>query len=365
MPAEGEFRRARTLILEHGWNATAYQILNPGIDLWFSSAGDGVVGYVRHRRTLVVAGAPVCAEHRLDGIAKEFVTHARAQGCRVCYFGAGDRLESHYAGDPSWSRVLLGAQPVWDPREWSGSVARRASLRAQFNRARNKRIAIGEWAPADAENNPLLRKCLAEWLSARRLPPLHFLIEPETLSSLKDRRIFVAQRDSREVVAFTVLSPVPARNGWLVEQIVRGVKAPNGTAELLIDAAMRAIGESGATYATLGLSPLSQRAGISPPPQPLWLLLVLQWVRMHGARFYNFGGLDAFKAKFNPQAWEPIYAIAEGRSFPPSALYAIAGAFSGGAPTRLVTRALARAALEEMASVGLKIRRRSSSEKQG
>jgi len=365
MSGEGEFRRARTLILEHGWNATAYQILNPGIDLWFANAGDGVVGYVRHRRTLVVAGAPVCAEHRLDDIATEFVAYARAQGCRICYFGAGDRLESRYAGDPLWSRVLLGAQPVWDPREWSDSVARRASLRAQFNRARNKRIAIREWSSADAENDPALRKCLTEWLSTRGLPPLHFLVEPETLSSLKDRRIFVAELGTQEVVAFTVLSPVPARNGWLVEQIVRGAKAPNGTAELLIDAAMRAIGESGATYATLGLSPLSQRAGISPPPQPLWLRLVLKWVRLHGARFYNFGGLDAFKAKFNPQAWEPIYAIAEGRSFPPAALNAIAGAFSGGAPTRLVTRALASAALEEMASAGRKIRVRSRSETRG
>jgi phosphatidylglycerol lysyltransferase len=66
-------------------------------------------------------------------------------------------------------------------------------------------------------------------------------------------------------------------------------------------------------------------------------------VRLHGARFYNFDGLDAFKAKFNPEKWEPIYAIAEGASFPPRALYAIAGAFSGGAPIRLVLRALFRA----------------------
>jgi len=29
--------RARELICQFGWNATAYQILNPGIDLWFSS----------------------------------------------------------------------------------------------------------------------------------------------------------------------------------------------------------------------------------------------------------------------------------------------------------------------------------------
>jgi lysylphosphatidylglycerol synthetase-like protein (DUF2156 family) len=352
MSTEGEFRRARALILECGWNATAYQILNPGIALWFSAVGDGVVGFVRHRSTLVVAGAPVCALDRLGVVAAEFVAHARKHGHRVCYFGAGDRLESRYANDAAWSRVLLGAQPVWDPREWSSAIAKRSSLRAQFNRARNKGITVAEWVPCDAENNLQLRRCLMEWLATRRLPPLHFMVEPETLNRLQDRRVFVAERGAHGVVAFTVLSPVPARNGWLVEQIVRGSNAPNGTAELLIDSAMLAIGAAGATYATLGLSPLSQRAAISPPHQPLWLRLLLHWVRLHGARFYNFGGLDTFKAKFNPQSWEPIYAIAEGKRFSPTALYAIAGAFSGGAPIRLVARAFLSAALEELSSLG-------------
>jgi phosphatidylglycerol lysyltransferase len=105
---------------------------------------------------------------------------------------------------------------------------------------------------------------------------------------------------------------------------------------------MRAVAASGSTYATLGLSPLSHRAELEPLDQPLWLSLVLRWVRLYGARFYNFGGLDTFKAKFNPEVWEPVYAIVESASFPPRALYAIAGAFSGGAPIRLVLRALLR-----------------------
>ncbi|MFL5501680.1 MAG: bifunctional lysylphosphatidylglycerol flippase/synthetase MprF [Gemmatimonadaceae bacterium] len=355
MPTDEQLRRARALILEHGWNATAYQILNPGIEIWFSETGDAAVGYVRHRRTLVVGGAPVCALERLDAIAGEFAADARRRGLKICYFGAGDRLESIYAGDPGWSRVLLGAQPVWDPREWSAAVAARSSLRAQFNRARNKGIRLVEWDVRQAENSPALRQCLSEWLSTRGLPPLHFMVEPETLSSLRDRRVFVAERGDRGVVGFTVLSPVPARNGWLVEQIVRGTGAPNGTSESLIDFAMRAVGASGAAYATLGLSPLSQRARIPQPPQPLWLRALLEWVRLHGARFYNFVGLDTFKAKFNPREWEPIYAIAQGRRFSPTALYAIAGAFSGGAPARMVAGALLRAAGEEIENLARRV----------
>jgi phosphatidylglycerol lysyltransferase len=177
------------------------------------------------------------------------------------------------------------------------------------------------------------------------------MVEPETLSDLRDRRVFVAERKGSDAVAFTILSPVPARHGWLVEQIVRGRHAPNGTAELLIDCAMRAVAKSGSFYATLGLSPLSERAPVAAVSPPLWLRLTLRWVRLHGARFYNFIGLDTFKAKFNPESWEPIYAIAEGARFRPRDLYAIAGAFSGGAPLRLIGGAIWRAARQELASL--------------
>jgi phosphatidylglycerol lysyltransferase len=198
-----------------------------------------------------------------------------------------------------------------------------------------------------------LRRCLQQWLATRNLPPLHFLVEPETLSNLRDRRVFVAERDS-DVVGFTVLSPVPARNGWLIEQIVRGTNAPNGTAELLIDFAVRSVAASGSSYVTLGLSPLSDRATAATIPQPVWLRLVLTWVKLHGARFYNFAGLETFKAKFNPDAWEPIYAIAANPKFKPRDLYAIAGAFSGGAPIRLVLVALVKAVRQEL---GLQLNR--------
>jgi lysylphosphatidylglycerol synthetase-like protein (DUF2156 family) len=59
---------ARDLVLAHGWNATADQILNPGIRHWFAAAGDAVVGYVTEGRVRVVAGAPVATEARLAAV---------------------------------------------------------------------------------------------------------------------------------------------------------------------------------------------------------------------------------------------------------------------------------------------------------
>jgi hypothetical protein len=50
--------------------------------------------------------------------------------------------------------------------------------------------------------------------------------------------------------------------------------------------------------------------------------------------------------------WEPIYAIAPGERIRPRMLYAVAGAFSGGSPERLLARALASAAWEELRRLG-------------
>jgi phosphatidylglycerol lysyltransferase len=141
---------------------------------------------------------------------------------------------------------------------------------------------------------------------------------------------------------------IPARRGWLVEQWPRRRSAPNGTTHLLVDAAMRAFGAAGAQYATLGLSPLSDHAGELGAGQPAWLRFALRWIRAHGRRFYNFRGLEAFKASAQPMGWEPIFAIAPGRRITPFTLRAIAGAFSGGSPERLVARALISAAKKEL-----------------
>lgn len=343
----GRLARARELVMRWGWNATAYQILNPGMQLWFAAAGDAVAGFVSRRGVRVVAGAPVCAEERLRAVAAELEGDARGRGERVCYFGAGERLERLLAESLQHSRVLLGAQPVWDPSGWPEIIRRHGSLRAQLNRARNKGVRAVEWPAGRARGNPALHRLLDEWLGTRGLPPLHFLVEPETLERLWDRRVFVAEREGVPL-GYLVASPVPARRGWLVEQWVRGAAAPNGTAELMVDAAMRALAGDGAEYVTLGLAPLSRHAPGPPESEPAWLRAVLTGLRAHGRRFYNFDGLDRFKAKLDPHGWEPIYAIAAERRFRAGTLYAVAAAFSAGSPVKLVARGLGRAARQEI-----------------
>lgn len=333
-------------MLKYGWNTTCFQIVNPGIEYWFGDEGESVIGYVTSGRSRVVAGAPVCSKSSLPSVVSAFEADSRHNGSGVCYFGAEARLEDILRNSTEHSRLLLGAQPSWDPAHWAEIVAEHSSLRAQLNRARNKGLSVSEWPIEDAADNERLRECLAAWLDSKGLPPLHFVIEPDTLSRLENRRIFVATRGG-VIEGFLLLSPIPTRNGWLTEQFPHRPSAPNGTVESMMDAAMRALAEEGCGYITLGLSPLSKRADVAPFDNPFWVRILLAWMRKHAQRFYNFKGLDNFKSKLIPDTWEPIFAIANEPEFSRRTLYSIALAFTENAPFKVLAGGLWRAAATE------------------
>jgi phosphatidylglycerol lysyltransferase len=342
-----EVQRARELVLEHGWNTTCYQLLNPGMTLWFSQSHPGVVGYVKRAGVRVVAGAPVCAPEHLAAVEAEWNEDCDRSKDGVCYFGAEARMCAYTEGRPGYSSAVLGAQPTWAPDKFLEAIQGNRDLRYQLSRASNKHVEIREWPSSAAAGNPDLRRCLQEWLATRGLPPLHFLVEPHTLDNLWDRRLFVAEKEG-EPVGFVVLSPVPSRQGWLTEQFVRGRHAPNGTIELALAEAIKTACLDGSSFVTMGIVPLSSHGFGAQTSNPRWLKWLMAWVRAHGRRFYNFDGLDAFKSKFKPDEWEPIYAISREPQFSMKTLYAIAAAFSEGPPLLAGLRGIGRAAVQEV-----------------
>lgn len=357
-PKIGDSRwKARELIFRYGWNPTAYQILNSDIAHWFTSDGEAVVGYVKRFKVRVVAGAPICDETRLADVAALFEQDAAEHGERVCWFAATPRLQHAFAKTLPHAWLAVGAQPVWNPASWGGILSNNSSLRGQLNRARNKGVSVSEWTAAKAAEDAGLQQCLDEWIAHHPMPTLHFLTEPVTLDRLGDRRVWVAE--NRGVpVGFVIATPVPSRGGWLLEQIVRGRHAPNGTGELIVDAAMTGLAEAGAEYVTLGMVPLTPRTGNAATPTYFWLRTALVWARVHGRRFYNFEGLEAFKSKFKPEAWEPLFALSNEPRTSFRTLMAIAAAFSDGPLVWVGLRALAGAVRQEAIWMGQKIKKR-------
>lgn len=335
-----ETLRARDIVLRHGRNAASYQIVNPVIEKWFSKEEDAVIGFVDRLGVRVVAGAPVCSSNVRRKVVDEFELEADRMGKSVCYFGVEGHFGEEWAPRTAQTWVCLGGQPCWRPREWYETVMSHATLRFQFNRARNKGVVVEEWPTQKAEGNAQLQYVLEQWLATRGLPPLHFLVEPETLGFLGDRRTFVAVRENKPV-AFLNLCPIPERQGWLTEQFPRLKTAPNGTVELLMHEAVQKLAAEGSEYVTMGMVPLSKK--VTAGPQPTWFRALSWWARAHGRRFYNFEGLESFKSKFEPQWWEPLYVIVDGEAFRPHHLRAVCAAFVEGSVWAAAAKGLGRA----------------------
>jgi len=223
--------------MAHGCNATAYQILNPGISHWFSARGGAVVGYVTRGSWLLTAGEPVCAPG-------EFADRSRS----VCYVCAAEPMRELPAKSPEHSAITMGAQPVWNPVEWRRIVRSRCSLRAQLSRSLNKGVRIESLAPGedgDGADKREIRRILLEWLQSflsRKCFPAS--------STIVSCWSHAARHESSR---FWWHSPVTGRNGFLIEALAGSPRSPNGTSELLIDAAMNRFAEAGCTWATMDL----------------------------------------------------------------------------------------------------------------
>ncbi|HXU64200.1 MAG TPA: phosphatidylglycerol lysyltransferase domain-containing protein, partial [Polyangia bacterium] len=239
--------RALALLREHGWNATSFQILEPGFRYWFD--GPGVcVAYIDTGRAWVAAGAPIAPPHLVGTAAQRFVVAAAAQRRRACFFGTEER----FASTTPFEAMRVGEQPVWDPRLWDQTVNATASLRAQIRRAGAKGVEVRRFDPrllaeAHGEARRDVDQLIARWQAAHPMPPMGFLVQMHLDSAIDERRFFAAYRDD-SLVGFVSMVPVFARRGWFIEDLLRSPDAPNGTPELLVDAAMRTAAADGSTY---------------------------------------------------------------------------------------------------------------------
>jgi len=287
--------RVRALVLRHGWNATAFQTLESGYDYFFHG-DDACVAYVDTGGAWVAAGAPIAAPDALHETVSAFVGAARSAGKRSCFFASEARLQAS-TGEALRS-LAIGEQPTWDPRAWTGVLRARKSLREQLRRARAKGVRVRLLSSeelARGETHEQIERIAQRWLGTRAMAAMGFLVRLEPFTFPTERRCFVAEVEGR-VLAFADLIPVPRRSGWFLEDLVRDPQAPNGTSELLVDSAMRWAESEGCTFFTFGLAPL---AGELPR--------LLRWIRNGSSFLYDFEGLYAYKSKFQPTAWSPIF----------------------------------------------------------
>jgi phosphatidylglycerol lysyltransferase len=287
-------------VQRHGWNATSFQILEPGFRYWLDDAergapARGLVAYVDTGRAWVAAGAPVVPADAIAEVSARFIDAARAAGRRAVFFA----VEERFLRATSLRSMRVGHQPVWDPTGWERTLRGTKKLREQIRRARAKGVRARRLDAAAIEDRSgptrvAIEALLNRWVASRPMAPMGFLVELQPFLFPEKRRYFVAEHEGR-LLGFLAVVPVYERRGWFCEDLIRDPCAPNGTTELLVHEAMVFLGAEGSHYLTLGLSPLAGSVGP-----------VLRAVRSLVSPLYNFTGLHAFKAKLRPARWDSI-----------------------------------------------------------
>src|SRR5262245_38263632 len=193
MTASGERLRVLALLKRHGWNATSFQILEPGFRYWFDG-DDACVGYVDTGRAWVAAGSPVAPPERFAEVSARFVAAAAAARRRVCCFAT----ESRFHDATRWSALRVGDQPIWAPADWACVVRGSRSLREQLRRAQAKAVTVRALVPGElAVGQPIrvaLDGLIGRWLASRPIAPMGFLVHVDPFSFPGERRYFVAER---------------------------------------------------------------------------------------------------------------------------------------------------------------------------
>ncbi len=285
--------KVTALIERYGHDTVCSQALEPGLSYWFSEDEEACIAYAIAGNSWVSAGGPICSPERREAIMGEFAEAAQVAGMRPRFFA----IEETSAG---FTSVNIGQQAEWDPERWEATLASKASLREQLRRARAKKVSVREVASESICNcesrlHAGVREMIRDWQQNRQMAPMRFLVTLDLFSHEVDKRYFIAEREGR-VVGLLMAAPIPARNGWFFENLLRAHDAPNGSTELLFDGAMRVARKEGVGVVSFGLAPLAGDVSV-------WLAKI----RDHSRWLYDFEGLRSFKAKLRPEAWRQIY----------------------------------------------------------
>lgn len=323
--------RVLNLLRKYGQNVYSFEILEPGLSYWFSADGDAVVGYVDRGFHWVSLCGPVCAEERIREISNAFAQAAKEHLRGTAFFSVTQRFVTAMGDNSGFDFLQIGEQPCWDPRRWSEVWEQSRKVRNRVGRAKREGVSVRVASASEFQEGAALRSAVDalvnRWIEGHAMPPMQFMATLDLFSHAQERRYFVAEHGER-LVGVLMAVPIYGNKGWLLEDMIMERGTASGTSEALVDLAMRTFGAEGAPMATLGLVALS---GL--PPGRTWrhvlFTSLFNWSYNSLNWLYGFQGLHAYRSKFLPNAWEPLYLAAHTRiTF--ITIRAVLMAFAGG-----------------------------------
>src|SRR5258706_13607185 len=296
------------LKLLHGYNEHAY-VLDCEEDKVWNDEDRGAVCYVERGNVWLVTGEPLAANDNLCDITNKFVAYARQNRKLVVFLPTSARFARAVAG-LGFRIHKIAASPYFDLKNWNPRGNSAKGLRLGLNRARRAGISVEHVADISAGFRDEVGELCEKLLDGRSAGmSFGWLFPLAPFHNADPKKYFAARDASGHLVGFLAASPIPARNGWYLEDVPRSAAEPDRTSDLLVFETLQRLAAGGADLATLGTVPLSDIGSDDITSKGYLLGRVLGLIRKNLKPIYNIEGLRCFKSKFVPCWWESEYVV--------------------------------------------------------
>ena len=309
-PTDAELAQAARIVATQA-NPDAALSLTGDKSLLFSDDGRGFVMFGVHGRSWIALGGPVGPAGVGPELGWAFCDAARRAGARPVFYEVGES-DLPLMLDLGLSLHKLGERGVVDLGDFSLEGSAHKKLRAAHAKAARDGLTLEIVQPPHAPALIAeLHEISDEWLAAKKTREKRFSVGRFDPGWMQRWPVALVRQQGR-IVGFANLMLTEYQSEATVDLMRHRSDAPSGVMDFLFTDLMLRMKALGVARFSMGMAPLSgleSRKGVR-----LWNRFGAA-IFQHGGHFYNFSGLRAFKAKFDPQ-WEPRY-LAVPSSRPP------------------------------------------------
>ncbi|HKC86683.1 MAG TPA: DUF2156 domain-containing protein [Blastocatellia bacterium] len=294
------------MVRRYGYEYQSFLSLYGGMESWVSRDPEAVVVYRRVGRVAVVAAAPLAARGDLLEVTRRFLDFCVRQKLDCLMLPVGGEYAA-IARSCGMALLQIGQSGYFKLPEWRPAGDRAKKVRAGVNQASRAGVRVEPYDPSqclDPQARAEIEEICQAWVNTREVDALGWLLELDPFHLSENKRYFLARRSDGKLEGMLVCSPIYARDGWYLEDLIRRPGAERGVSELLIVEALKRFAAEGAGVATLGTSPL---AGVEPQGPFKQTSRLLKLIYEHLDAFYHFKALHRFKAKFAPSFVDQEY----------------------------------------------------------
>lgn len=306
-------------------NASAGLVRLGDKKLLFSACGSAFIMYAIKGRSWVALFDPVGPAEHWPELVRSFVKQARAKGCRPVFYQVSQQFLP-LASDFGLTPHKLGEQAIVNLTHFNLKGGEWLKLRRSINRAERDGLQFEFLQPEQvAAVLPELRAISDTWLKAHNAAEKGFSLGTFREDYVLSSPVATIRLEGR-IVAFANILTAASEGDAFIDLMRHIPGTHRGMMDLLFVRIMEHLKAQGFQTLNLGMAPLAGLSGHHCAP--LWHRLC-RFIFEHGERFYNFQGVQAFKAKFDP-CWQPRYLVVRGRGLPMASIYDVTLLIGGG-----------------------------------